>query len=330
MPLSIVRNDITKVRADAIVNTANPDPVIGGGTDAAIYKAAGEEKLLSARKAIGRIDPGDVRITPAFDLKAKYIFHTVGPVWRGGTYGEAAVIKACYDNSLELAYENKLTSIAFPLISTGSYGFPKDKAIEIATKSVNNFLKTHDMKVILVVFDKESFKISAAKFKLITAYIDSNYVEKAVEDEYRRDRGNFRDREICHYATLSSDAIDDVISKRGKTFQQKIKDIMNKRGLKGSQLYGNQILITKKVYSDFNKNPEYHPNKYTAIAFCLLLKLSLDQTLDILQSAGWTLSTSRKEDLVVRWHIERKDFEISHINDTLETLGLKSLQDYKQ
>ena len=149
MPLSIVRNDITKVRADAIVNTANPDPVIGGGTDAAIYKAAGEEKLLSARKAIGRIDPGDVRITPAFDLKAKYIFHTVGPVWRGGTYGEAAVLKACYDNSLELAYENKLTSIAFPLISTGSYGFPKDKAIEIATKSVNNFLKTHDMKVIL-------------------------------------------------------------------------------------------------------------------------------------------------------------------------------------
>lgn len=354
MPLSVVRNDITKVRADAIVNTANPKPLIGGGTDTAIYKAAGEDELLKARQAIGRIDPGEARATSAYKLHARYLIHTVGPIWKGGVYGEAAVLRSCYDNSLELAQELGCESIAFPLIATGAYGFPKDKAIEIATKSINSFLKNNDMKVILVIFDKESFKISATKFKMITAYIDTNYVDIATQDEYSRDRGQDRARrnirssekmrERTHHGLQEADSIryaaapaltadtdiDDLIGQRTKTFRERIKDIMDERGLSGPDVYGNQILISKKVYSDFNTKKDYHPNKFTAIAFCLALKLPLGDTLDILNSAGWTLSTSRKEDLVVRWHIERSDYEISHINDTLETLGLKPLQDYKQ
>lgn len=132
MPFVIVRNNIVKVKADAIVNSANPLPVYGSGTDRAVYEAAGKEKLLEERKKIGTLLPGQAAATPAFALNAKYIIHTVGPLWAGGEQGEYEDLTACYRNSLELAKSLKCKSIAFPLISTGVYGFPKDKALRIA------------------------------------------------------------------------------------------------------------------------------------------------------------------------------------------------------
>ncbi len=184
MPFQIIRNDITKVKADAIVNTANPEPVIGSGTDSAIYKAAGARKLLAERKKLGSIAPGAAAYTRAFRLNAKYIIHTVGPAWNGGDHGERDILRACYKNSLAAAAELECESIAFPLIATGVYGFPKDEALRIALDEINIFLLSHDMNVILAVLDRDSFELSARLSGDIRAYIDNHSAAAICAAEY--------------------------------------------------------------------------------------------------------------------------------------------------
>lgn len=195
MPFKIIRNDITKVRADAIVNTANPEPVYAGGTDAAVYRAAGEKKLLKERAKIGRIAPGEAAVTPAFGLHAKYIIHTVGPVWEGGAYGEYDLLASCYRKSLLLARHLGCRSIAFPLISTGVYGFPKDRALDIALEEISSFLNKeennsapgNEMDVTLVVFDRKTYELSSALTKDVEQFIDDHYAAFRWEEEYEAD-----------------------------------------------------------------------------------------------------------------------------------------------
>lgn len=184
MAFKIVRNDITKITADAIVNTANPKPKFSSGTDSAVYAAAGADKLLEERKKIGRIEEGEVAVTPAYDLDAKYIFHTVGPIWKGGNYGEAETVKRCYTNCLNKALELELESIAFPLLATGNYGFPKSDALLLATSVFSNFLAENEMDITLVVFDNESFELSGKIFDGINQFINDNYVEEKINEEY--------------------------------------------------------------------------------------------------------------------------------------------------
>lgn len=184
MAFRIVRNDITKIKADAIVNTANPKPKYDSGTDTAIYLAAGAEELLEARKKIGRIEEGRVAVTPAFALDAKYIFHTVGPIWYGGQKGERDIVRSCYTNCLNKALELGIESIAFPLLATGNYGFPKAEALQIATSVFSSFLAENDLDITLVVFDNESFTLSGKIFAGIDQYIDENYVEEKTGEEY--------------------------------------------------------------------------------------------------------------------------------------------------
>lgn len=184
MPFKIVRNDITKVKADVIVNTANPNPICASGTDLAIYEAAGKELLLEERRAIGKICRGDIAVTGAYNLDAKYIIHTVGPVWEDGTHNEFDILKSCYRKSLEKALELKCESIAFPLISTGVYGFPKDKALQIAVSVFSSFLLENDIQIILVVFDKKSFQLSGQIVGEIDSYIDANYIRQYRDREY--------------------------------------------------------------------------------------------------------------------------------------------------
>lgn len=184
MPFTIVRNDITKMSTDAIVNTANPLPVVGGGTDRAVYRAAGEKELLDERRKIGRIEPGDAAITGAYRLQAKYIIHTVGPAWVDGKQGEYQTLASCYTKSLRLAAERGCASISFPMIATGVYGFPKDKALSIAVSAISSFLIEHEMEVYLVVFDPESFQVSSRIRGSILEFIDDHYVCEAEEEEY--------------------------------------------------------------------------------------------------------------------------------------------------
>ena len=184
MPFSIIRNDITKVAADAIVNTANPQPVIGAGTDSAIYKAAGAEQLLAERRKIGAIHPGEAAVTPAFALPAKYIIHTVGPAWRGGEAGEFETLASCYRKSLLLAKQLGCESVAFPLISTGTYGFPKDKALSVAMEEIEAFLQDDDLDVTLTVLNKEAFTLSRDLLDDVQSYIDDRTAEQLHQAEY--------------------------------------------------------------------------------------------------------------------------------------------------
>lgn len=196
MALHIVRNDITHMRADAIVNTANPKAIIGAGTDAAIHEKAGPG-LLETRKGIGTIRPGSAAVTPAFNLNAKFVIHTVGPRWMGGFFGEEDTLRGCYENSLKLAWNLGCKSIAFPLISAGTYGFPGDKALNIATQAIHDFLEERNMEVYLVVFNREVFRLSEKMFRDVASYIDQNYVDQAEEfarrQEMRRPDRNWRE-----------------------------------------------------------------------------------------------------------------------------------------
>lgn len=188
MPLNIIRNDITRVSADAIVNTANPLVAVGAGVDQAIYEAAGKEQLIAERTKIGPMMPGQAAATPAFALDAKYIIHTVGPVWEGGTKGEREAVASCYRQSLRIADELECESIAFPLISAGTYGFPKDEALRIAIGEISAFLFTHDMTVYMVVYDKEAFVISSKAFADIKSFIDEKDVQMRRDSAAQRRR----------------------------------------------------------------------------------------------------------------------------------------------
>ena len=227
MPFQIIRNDITKVKADAIVNTANPDVAIGAGVDSAIYKAAGEEKLLAARAKIGRLDQGEVGITPAFNLGVKYIIHASGPWWDGGDHGEAELLKACYDKSLELAYKHKCKSIAFPLLATGTYGFPQKLGIEIAVDSFTRFLTEHEMEIFLVVFGQKSVRISGELGEEVRCYIDDDYVTETLDKEYGLERPRDRRREEASFHAadyISSSGFEDIPDEMGVEAEEVLEE----------------------------------------------------------------------------------------------------------
>lgn len=367
MPFQIIRNDITKVRADAIVNTANPNPTYAGGVDSAIYEAAGKKQLLAERKKIGKIARGEAAETPAFNLDAKYIIHTVGPIWQGGEMGEFDTLKSCYENSLSLALKLKCKSIAFPLIATGVYGFPKDKALQIAMSVIQAFLMENSMKIILVVFDRTAFELSGKVVESIREYVDSNYVKQAKRREYCNNRmeeyyklvpdekdiynvRNIREQEALEddWASMkepetinttssprksSSNTvkkkvkIDDLLATSDKTFQEKLFEIIDERGLTGPQVYRNYV--SKQVFSKIQADKNYHPNKFTAIALCLSLHLDIEETQDLIGRAGWTLSPSNKADLVVKGCILNQEYNVVKINCILFEFDCPELEKIK-
>lgn len=347
MPFSIIRDDITRVKADAIVNTANPKPVIGAGTDNAIYTAAGKEKLLAARKLIGDIKPGDAIETAAYNLDAKYIIHTVCIAWDLDNETALDTLKLCYKNSLKLALELNCKSIAFPLIGTGAYGFPHDEAVEIAKSVSKKFLKEtgSDMKIMLVVFDKDSFESTAAVAKKIKQYIDDNYVENAVVDEYglteedRLDMSKLRRRReiIFHsgnnrrFSREEQAKIDALYEDAEKSFCVKVFELVDKKGIKDSELYGGKYepYFKRQVLTAMRSNSNYHPAKFVAVTICIVLKLDLNETLDLLERAGYTLSRSRKADVVIRACIENGIRDYGKIDEKLKENGCEELRKLK-
>lgn len=346
MPFQIVRNDITKVKADAIVNTANPKPKFAGGTDSAIYTAAGKLELLQARKEIGDIAVGDATVTPAFNLDAKYIIHTVGPAWEDGKQGETEYLRSCYEKSLNLAKKLKCESIAFPLISTGVFGFPKDMALQVAIGVISKFLMENDMKVILVVFDRKSFELSGKLFAGVDEFIDEHYVAKRTKSEYdlvydiderdeveycrlRRRQFHEMDGEVgegiiepltavdkCYSNVDASAELDGVVAQLGETFQQRLLRLVDEKGLSDVEVY-KKANIDRKLFSKIRCNAEYKPKKKTAVALAIALELDLSETEDLLGRAEIALSPSNKFDLIIRYFIMNHIYDVYTINVAL-------------
>ena len=338
MPFKIIRNDITKVKADAIVNTANPFPVFGDGTDTAIYMAAGMVELLAEREKIGMIEPGHTEYTPAFQLHAKYIFHTVGPSWVDGKHGERKILRNCYRSALALADQLSCRSIAFPLLASGSYRFPKDEALQIALEEIQKFLFDHEMRVMLVVFDQEAFELSGKLVGQIEEYIDEHSVGRLHYQEYgewyadryvartvgrtRLESGTAR-REVSRTARTMMPAVppkpkslDDVLADAGDTFQQRLFHLIDESGMDDVTVY-KKANISKALFSKIKCNVDYTPKKQTVIAFAIALHLDMDATQDLLACAGLTLSPSKKFDLIISYFITHHDYDIFKINATL-------------
>ena len=335
MPFEIVRNDITNMHVDAIVNTANPRPVIGAGTDSRIHEVAGPE-LLKARQIIGSIEAGHAAITPAYKLSAKYVIHTVGPVWLDGKHDEEMLLRSCYENSLQLALENKSESIAFPLISSGTYGFPKDKALQIAISVFSSFLLDHEMQIYLVVFDRTAFQLSEKLFQRVASYIDQNYVDIHEMVNHRRVRQyalrrgtDRRAAELCETSAAMDEiypcapkeaskamSLEDMLKQTDAGFAERLLDLIDKTGKKDSEIY-NRANVSRQHFSKIRNNPHYKPTKPTAVAFAIALELDLEQTKDLIGRAGYALTNSSKFDVIIRFFIESGNYNMMDINTAL-------------
>ncbi len=332
MPFEIIRNDIANVCADAIVNTANPRPIVGAGTDAMIHAKAGP-KLLEARKKIGHITPGQAAITGAYNLDARYVIHTVGPVWIDGTHGEETLLRSCYDNALALARKHRCRSIAFPLISTGTYGFPRDKALQIAISAFSDFLLQQDMQITLVVFHKEAWQLSEQLFQGLRSYIDQHYVDvhtAAVRQQARARR--IADAAYMPAADASMAApspkkapatkekptrsLAELLKKTDAGFTETLLGYIDRSGKKDSEIY-KKANLSKQHFSKIRNNPHYQPTKPTALALAIALELSLEDTKDLIGRAGFALTGSSKFDLIIRYFIESGNYNIIQINMAL-------------
>lgn len=320
MPIKIIRQDITKLECDAIVNAANNTLLGGGGVDGAIHRAAGEE-LLEECRALGGCKTGDAKITGAYNLPCKYVIHTVGPVWRNGNYGENDLLTSCYKNSLELAKQYNCKSVAFPLISSGAYGYPKDRVLRVATDTISEFLLENEMLVYIVVFDKNAFSIGKKLFCDIRQYIDDNYAERFAN----RRRGvsectvmleDIDCDAIPCTTSMQKASLDEMLLQIDESFSQMLLRKIDEKGMTDSQCY-KKANIDRKLFSKIKSNVNYKPSKTTAIAFAIALELSLDETKDFLMKAGFALSHSNKFDIIIEYFITNKNYNIFEINDAL-------------
>ena len=385
MPFKIVRNDITKMKVDAIVNTANPRVRVGRGVDEAIYSAAGWDKLMKEREKIGPMARGSAAITPGFDLPAKYIIHTVGPKWDEEDPEPAKrQLRNCYDNSMSLALEYGLKSIAFPLISTGSYSFPKETGLKIAYDTISRYLYASEMDVYLVVYDEEAFSLSKNLMDDIDEFIDSRYIEETkayfgkAEELWKMETGSFeparampnapsskalkeiselpgsapkKSRSILRHilpkksertepqedisdryleardydlevsvepkeinAFTKYDSLEDLLKNAGETFQDRLFRYIDNSGLTDVEVYKGAN-ISKQTFSKL-KQPGHMPKKRTVLALAISMKLSVDETRDLLESAGHAFSPSDKIDLAVQYCMYKgiySIFDVEHI-----------------
>lgn len=352
MPLKIVRNDITKIKCDAIVNAAKSTLLGGGGVDGAIHKAAGKQLLLECAK-LGGCNPGEAKVTKAYRLPCKYVIHTVGPKWKGGDQDEEKTLRSCYDESLKLAQSLKCESIAFPLIASGSYGYPKDRALRTAIDAISVFLLNNDMLVYIVIYDRDSFQISEKLFADITSFIDDKYVDahfdfrrtkiRDIEESIVLDQDFFDAiQPICpnvctHEETVivetdviapstfdskpasvktCSFSLDDLMEQLDESFSQMLIRMIDEKGMTDSECY-KKANIDRKLFSKIRSDVNYRPSKATAIAFCISLELTLDETREMLMKAGYALSRSNKFDIIIEYFITNSNYNIFEINEAL-------------
>ena len=337
MPLQIVRNDITKMKVDAIVNAANSSLLGGGGVDGCIHRAAGPE-LLAECKTLGGCETGSAKITKGYNLPCKYVIHAVGPRWRDGKHGERDQLISCYRTSLALAKEKECETVAFPLISSGIYGYPKDQALRIAIDTISEFLLENDMTVYIVIFDRKAYQISSKLYADIAEYIDDNYVDEHSDNHSARLRrlNALRDLEpvceasVCEEADEAIESIlpmpmaaskktkslDEALGQIDESFSEMLLRKIDEKGMTDAQCY-KKANIDRKLFSKIRSDKLYKPSKPTAIAFAIALELSLDETKDMLMKAGFALSHSNKFDIIIEYFIENENYNVFEINEAL-------------
>ena len=319
MPLIIVRNDITKMPVDAIVNAAKESLLGGGGVDGCIHRAAGPELLAECRR-LGGCKTGDAKITKAYLLPCRYVIHTVGPVWRGGGHGEREQLASCYRTSLALAQAHNCETVAFPLISSGIFGYPKDQALRVAADTIGQFLLGSDMTVYLVIFDRKAYQISGKLFADIAEYIDDHYVDAHTDTRRERMRrmGVVESRMLTAYedAPMAASGLDEALAHLDTGFSETLLKLIDRSGKKDSEIY-KKANVDRKLFSKIRNNPDYKPSKSTAIAFAIALELNLDETRDLIARAGYALSASSKFDVIIEYFIGREKYDIFEINEAL-------------
>lgn len=328
MPLEIVRNDITKMAVDAIVNAAKESLLGGGGVDGCIHRAAGPE-LLAECRTLGGCKTGDAKLTKAYRLPCKYVIHTVGPVWQGGKHGEREKLVSCYRTSLALAKEHDCETVAFPLISSGVYGYPKDQALRVAVDTIGEFLMENDMTVYIVIFDRASYQISGKLFSDIAEYIDDHYVDEHTDSRrerlYRLKRLEMEESLACEKSAAPcapmavgavSCGLDDLLNDLDAGFSETLLKLIGRTGKKDSEIY-KKANVDRKLFSKIRNNPDYKPSKATAIAFAIALELDLEETKDFIARAGFALSHSNKFDVIIEYFIKQKKYDIFEINEAL-------------
>ena len=342
MPLDFIRGDITKLAVDAIVDAANNSLLGGGGVDGAIHRAAGSGLLEECRKLNG-CETGHAKLTKGYKLPAKHVIHTVGPIWYGGNQNEPELLRSCYEECLKIAAENDFGSIAFPLISAGAYGYPKDEALRIAVDTCSEFLTEHDMEITIVIFDRASFDIGK-KFYDIQAFIDDNYVDENGLDNVRRgiffgaapekkesrkavprllsalgrDKRDLKSGSAFELPEECCDSIGETLDERlsviDESFSEMLLKKIDERGMTDAECY-KKANIDRKLFSKIRSNRDYHPKKNTAVAFAIALELDISETRELLMKAGFALS--HRFDIIIEYFIERGDYRIYEINEAL-------------
>ena len=331
MPFEIVRNDITKMPVDVIVNAANSSLAPGGGVCGAIFHAAGYDYLDRACRSIGHCDVGQAVITDGFALPARYVIHTAGPIWQGGGQHEADLLKNCYINSLQLAEKNDCHSIAFPLISSGIFHYPKAEALRIAVTAISEFLLEHEMQVYLVIFGRSAVVLSEKLYSNIQSYIDDHYVDLHRNDRYRQTESVFYKKHMAEQEAMMAPAaastpapavpkkkkrsLKELLFHLDESFSRRLLRLIDEKGMTDVEVY-KRANIDRKLFSKIRKDG-YNPSKQTAIALAIALRLNLDEVKDLLGKAGYTLSHSNKFDVIIEYFIEEEIYDIYEINEAL-------------
>ena len=334
MPVQIIRQDITRVRCDAIVNPTNSALTPSGGTDAAIHRAAGP-RLLSACRAVGHLETGETAVTPAFRLPCRHVIHTVGPLWEGGDRGEEQALMRCYQSVLQAAVTLRCRSVALPLISSGQYGFPKDRVLHIALLAIEAFLAEQELQVLLVVFDRTSYRLSEQLLCNVTAYIDDHYADTALyhariarPDDPVRGRGMARslseeplrpkrgDGTVGGARPATADLDSMLKDVKEKTFSRTLFRLIDEKGMGDVECY-KKANVDRKTFSKIKCNENYKPSKQTVIAFAIALQLTLPQTQELLATVGMILSRSSKFDVIIEFFIQNGCYDMIAINETL-------------
>ena len=357
VPFELIRNDITRMRVDAIVNAANNTLLGGGGVDGAIHRAAGPQ-LLAECRTLGGCPTGEARITGGYRLPCRYVIHTVGPIWQGGGSGEKDLLVSCYLSSLRLAADHGCETVAFPLISAGVYGYPKDQAIRVASDTIRAFLADHDMTVYLVIYDFSAYVISQTLYNGIRAYISDAEIPAYVEEEeslrktYLNSPAGARKKEqleinslpphpkekkrtdgmaapsvpfmACDEADASSASLDEYLAGLDEGFRDMLLRKIDEENITDAACY-KRANVDRKLFNKIKNQPDYRPGKSTVLAFAVALRLPLPEIREMLAKAGFSLTHSSKADLIVEYFVLQGIYDVFTINEALFSFDQKLL-----